>query len=111
MDAHGIDRRKTALHVWTAAFALGSALACANAPPLPVKSVAEFVAYARANPGKLDYGFVGTGSTPQEPETRALFFAQGYEPAGGSPEDFQRVLANDIATWSDVIRTANIKFE
>ena len=40
-----------------------------------------------------------------------LFFAQGYEPAGGSPEDFQRVLAKDVATWSEVIRAANVKFE
>ena len=24
----------------------------------------------------------------QEPETRATFLAQGYDPAGGSPEDF-----------------------
>jgi tripartite-type tricarboxylate transporter receptor subunit TctC len=29
---------------------------------VPVKSVAEFVAYARANPGKMSYGTVGTGS-------------------------------------------------
>jgi len=47
----------------------------------------------------------------QETQTRKVFEAQGYEPAGGSPEDFRRVLAQDVDTWSKVIRAANIKFE
>jgi tripartite-type tricarboxylate transporter receptor subunit TctC len=33
-------------------------------PSLPVNSVAEFVAYAKANPGKLDMGTGGPGSGP-----------------------------------------------
>jgi tripartite-type tricarboxylate transporter receptor subunit TctC len=32
-------------------------------PSLPVKTVAEFVAFAKANPGKLNFGSAGTGST------------------------------------------------
>jgi tripartite-type tricarboxylate transporter receptor subunit TctC len=32
-------------------------------PTLPVKTVAEFVAYARQNPGKLNFGSAGTGGT------------------------------------------------
>jgi tripartite-type tricarboxylate transporter receptor subunit TctC len=32
-------------------------------PSLPVRSVAELTAYLRANPDKLNYGSVGTGST------------------------------------------------
>jgi tripartite-type tricarboxylate transporter receptor subunit TctC len=33
-------------------------------PDLPVKSVEEFVALARANPGRLSYGSPGSGSSP-----------------------------------------------
>jgi tripartite-type tricarboxylate transporter receptor subunit TctC len=47
----------------------------------------------------------------QEPETRTTFLAQGYEPAGGTAEDFHRVLAEEVATWSRIVRVADIRFE
>ena len=47
----------------------------------------------------------------QEPETRAIFAQQGYEVAGGTPEEFRHTLERDVATWSRVIREQNIKFD
>ena len=46
-----------------------------------------------------------------EPETRSIFFTQGYEVAGGSAQDFQRHLADEVKQWSDVIRAAKITFD
>ena len=46
-----------------------------------------------------------------EPETRPMFFTQGYEVAGGTPQDFARALADDVGRWSAVIKAAKITFD
>jgi tripartite-type tricarboxylate transporter receptor subunit TctC len=58
-------------------------------PSLPVKSVAEFIAYAKANPGKLNYGSGGVGTTPflatELLKSMARFDALHVPYKGGAP--------------------------
>jgi tripartite-type tricarboxylate transporter receptor subunit TctC len=43
-----------------ASFATGTAVVCVH-PSLPIRNIPELIAYARANPGKLNYGSAGAG--------------------------------------------------
>ena len=43
-----------------ATFATGTAVVCVH-PGLPIRNIQELVAYAKANPGKLNYGSAGAG--------------------------------------------------
>jgi tripartite-type tricarboxylate transporter receptor subunit TctC len=58
-------------------------------PSLPVKSVAELIAYAKANPGKLNYGSGGVGATPylavELLKSMASFDAVHVPYRGGAP--------------------------
>ena len=45
-------------------------LAMATTKSLPVKNAREFIAFAKANPGKLNYGHLGPGGSPQLLATR-----------------------------------------
>jgi len=46
-----------------------------------------------------------------EPETRPMFFTQGYEVAGGTPQDFARMLAAEVAQWARVVKASRITFD
>ena len=70
------------------------------------------------------YGFLGPAGTPRpvidalnfavndallEPDVRARIGRINLEPAGGTPEDLDRYIKDQIAMWRSVIRTAGVK--
>jgi tripartite-type tricarboxylate transporter receptor subunit TctC len=66
---------------------------------LPVATLAEFVAYARAHPGKLNYGSAGIGSTLHvmtEMLRREAGFEAVHIPFRGSAPAVQAMLAGDV---------------
>lgn len=69
------------------------------APQLPVKTVAEFIAYAKENPGKLNYGSAGVGTTPH---LAAALFEQRtgiqtvHVPYRGIGQTFTDLMSNKI---------------
>ena len=46
-----------------------------------------------------------------QPELKAQFAAQSNDPLPGSPEQFAKVIRDDIERWARVVKTANIKGE
>ncbi|MEO8538045.1 MAG: tripartite tricarboxylate transporter substrate binding protein [Betaproteobacteria bacterium] len=65
---------------------------------LPVKSVADLVAYAKANPGKLNYASVGNGSSSHlnmELFKSVAGFDALHVPFNGSPPAVKSTVQND----------------
>jgi tripartite-type tricarboxylate transporter receptor subunit TctC len=74
-------------------------------PSLPASSVAEFIAYARANPGKLNYGSGGNGSQPHiaaEMLARAAKIEIVHIPYKGSTETLTALLGGQLDFAFDV---------
>jgi len=78
-----------------------SPLVLLTRPSVPVKTVAELVAYAKANPGKLSYGSPGFG-TPHYIAMEWFKVLAGVDilhvPYKGSPEMFNAILGGEIQT-------------
>jgi tripartite-type tricarboxylate transporter receptor subunit TctC len=68
-------------------------------PALPVKSIKELIAYAKANPGRINYGTSGLGSL-QHLAGELMSHMTGIKivhvPFKGSPNIIQAMLANDV---------------
>ena len=66
---------------------------------LPVKTMGELLAYAKANPGKLNYGTAGPGSAPHlstEQFAHQLGLSMTHIPYKGSAPSVQALLANEV---------------
>ena len=68
-------------------------------PGVPAKTLAEFVAYARANPGKLNYGSAGIGTVQHvaaEMMMRAANFQVTHVPYKGSQQVLVDLIGGQI---------------
>ena len=72
------------------------------------------------------YGFLGPAGTPAEvvarinreinealtsAELRANMVRVGFEPTGGSPEDFAALIAQQLARWEPIVKASGFKME
>jgi tripartite-type tricarboxylate transporter receptor subunit TctC len=71
-------------------------------PSVPVKTLGEFVSYAKANPGKLSYASPSLGSTPHLSVER-LKQLTGIDlvhvPYRGAPPAMQALVTNDVQLY------------
>jgi tripartite-type tricarboxylate transporter receptor subunit TctC len=81
----------------------GYTFGLAARPDAPYKTLKEMVAYAKANPGKVNYGHTGTGTTPhlaiEEFASKAGIVLQDI-PYKGSAEILQAILGGHIPLMS-----------
>ncbi len=78
-------------------------------PRVPAKSVAELVAYAKANPGKVTFGSAGNGSS-NHLSGEVLKYVTGapmtHVPYKGSAAALTDVIAGNITCMFDILVTA-----
>jgi tripartite-type tricarboxylate transporter receptor subunit TctC len=78
-------------------------------PSVPAKTVKEFVAYAKANPGKLNFGSAGTGGTVHlagEMFKQIAGVDMVHVPYKGAGPALQDLLAGNIQVMFDTLSTA-----
>jgi tripartite-type tricarboxylate transporter receptor subunit TctC len=83
-------------------------------PSLPVKSMAELVAYAKANPGKISWGSQGFGVAPHL--LLELFKLEAgvnilHVPYRGTAPMLSAILANEVQVVADPMTTSLVHIE
>ncbi len=72
-------------------------------PSVPASNVREFVAYAKANPGKLNFGSSGAGTIPHlaiELLMQRAGIKLAHVPFRGSPPAMAALLANEVQVFA-----------
>jgi len=102
------------------AIAVTSAKRSHSAPDIPTVAEAGFPGYEAGQ----CFGLLAPASTPpqiigrlnaetlqvlRDPEVIQAIGKQGYDPLGGSPEEFDSYLKSEIAKWAKVVRAANLR--
>jgi tripartite-type tricarboxylate transporter receptor subunit TctC len=75
-------------------------------PSLPVKNIAELIAYAKANPGKLFYGSAGTGSSGHligELFKQAAGIEMTHVPYKGGGPSITGLMGNEVQLLFDTL--------
>lgn len=72
--------------------------------------------YGLSAPARLPPAIVGrlnaeVHAIVQSPDVRARLLEDGCEPAGGTPEEYERVIAREIAKWQKVVAATGIRGE
>ena len=84
----------------------------------PIKSVADLVAYAKANPGKFSYGSTGTGTSPHlavEEFAQRAGIKLNHIPFKGNADNMQAILgghtmaASDATGWAPHVASGKLK--
>ena len=84
----------------------------------PVKSIAGLVAYAKANPGKFNYGSTGTGTSPHlavEEFAQRAGIKLNHIPFKGNADNMQAILgghtmaASDATGWAPHVSSGKLK--
>ncbi|MCC8979733.1 tripartite tricarboxylate transporter substrate binding protein [Bradyrhizobium sp. 10BB] len=78
-------------------------------PAVPAKTIAEFVAYAKTNPGKLNFGSAGTGGTVHlagEMFKQMAGVEMTHVPYKGAGPALQDLLSGNIQLMFDTLGTA-----
>jgi len=84
----------------------------------PIKSIADLVAYAKANPGKFNYGSTGTGTSPHlavEEFAQRAGITLNHVPFKGNADNMQAILgghtmaASDATGWAPHVASGKLR--